>query len=508
MELGEFLGTTPSQKRKNTQNGVFQILLEYFQQYIPNFSAYCFVKLIKRSFLIFLLVSFLFSTRFTGITVENLEYATPLTKTENSSEHSLNFSMLSDNVKAVIDGDDMHNKVIDQVKAIEVVDMDAINSTYFFMDNTYLIKNKETQICNAMNNISLQNKDADNEIPTVLNVTIDCRKTFEGKPGTGNWLQAIYYMRLAAITHDANVDFSIKCDDAEKEKLNLILPWVMGYWSNNSNDEMLLRYLDGDNHSSYLSPKESVCSPKVSNDGNWAKRRGELSYLAPFMIYEFRRMAVAVGGIPYPDHPSAAFASKYLLSEDTKINEYMSSRGIHYEIPAPESGDTPLIPSLDFDDVAIHIRCGDVLSETFKKNNIKKGGRSFFKFESYAKTISNEAKTIGIITIPFDPKGQNRIQDKSNYGLTDKCRAIVTKLQSLLEKCFPRATIRIRNTDDETIVTSYVRMIMANQTFASDKSFSIFPTVASFGTGYFLEEVRQGWAKSAVDKYNNLVVLK
>ena len=45
--------------------------------------------------------------------------------------------------------------------------------------------------------------------------------------GTGNYLNSFYNFRLAARVL-GNVDVLITCPDAEQQKKNLILPWVMG----------------------------------------------------------------------------------------------------------------------------------------------------------------------------------------------------------------------------------------------------------------------------------------
>jgi hypothetical protein len=120
-----------------------------------------------------------------------------------------------------------------------------------------------------------------------------------------------------------------------------------------------------------------------------------------------------------------------------------------------------------------------------------------------AKVISPHARSIGIITSPFPLKRANetdaeaavtpaptsndiQVRDKDSSALLQyRCREVVTAFVDYLRVLHPQSRISIHNGRNETVMTSYVRLIMANQTIAGTSStFGVFPTIASFGTGY------------------------
>jgi hypothetical protein len=105
----------------------------------------------------------------------------------------------------------------------------------------------------------------------------------------------------------------------------------------------------------------------------------------------------------------------------------------------------------------------------------------FLKFSAFSKIISPEARTIGIITQPFE--GQSRRVDNKPQG-TERCKIVVHALMEYLQDKFPNARISLRNDPSENIALSYARMIMANQTIAGVSSFPLIPTMATFGYGY------------------------
>jgi hypothetical protein len=144
----------------------------------------------------------------------------------------------------------------------------------------------------------------------------------------------------------------------------------------------------------------------------------------------------------------------------------------------------------------------------------------FNKFSVYAKIISPHARSIGIITSPFAPiirsnndtnhtsddsddtkrpavastdlqQGllpdatvQIRAKDSSAY-LRARCRVVTTALVDYLQARHPMSRITVHNGPNETVMSSYIRLIMANQTIAGlSSTFGLYPAIASFGTAY------------------------
>jgi len=107
----------------------------------------------------------------------------------------------------------------------------------------------------------------------------------------------------------------------------------------------------------------------------------------------------------------------------------------------------------------------------------------FMKFSGFSKWISPSARSIGIVTQPFDVEGQIRKED-SGASKMKKCKDLVMAFTEHLTEKFPNAQISIHNDVNETIALSFSRMIMANQSIVGISSFGVFPALASFGTGY------------------------
>ena len=156
----------------------------------------------------------------------------------------------------------------------------------------------------------------------------------------------------------------------------------------------------------------------------------------------------------------------------------------------------------EVDDAILHFRCGDLMNSDHPMF-------AFLKFSGYTRHISPEALTIGIITQPFELGTNTRAidvdQDKSC-----RCRIVVYSLVKYIEQRYPNARVSIRNGIDETIALSFARMIMANQTINGISSFSIMPTIATFGTGYIRkpEGMQNEWLmKPQIDAFANNVVL-
>jgi len=331
-------------------------------------------------------------------------------------------------------------------------DLDAMINRYW----------KGNLFCEAMNG-----RNETDIRPTLLRITFGCEELFSKSAlGTGNFISGFYGLRLAARTYQ-DVDVVLECPDAVQEQTNLILPWLMGSFpggaSQLASDQV--QNTDEKNYTSVSIPtKQEAC-------GNYD--HCPIGHMLPIIRYELRRMAVALVGVPNPNHPSAAFAERYLWSNSNNATIFDSNT---MQLKVPARGEPPLIPNVELDDVVLHFRCGDLMASNHP-------AFGFMKFSAFSKRISPEVTSIGIVTQPFGKTGQNRRGDATE-AKRHRCRVVVTALVDFLAERFPDARITIHNGPNETIALAYARMVMANQTMAGITSFGVFPAVASFGTGY------------------------
>lgn len=129
------------------------------------------------------------------------------------------------------------------------------------------------------------------------------------------------------------------------------------------------------------------------------------------------------------------------------------------------------------DEVAIHLRCGDMIN---KNMSPKDKNYELLQFQAYRKRIPPSIKSIGIVTAPFSEKNRR----KQDLGSGDMCRALVLELVDYLESSFPKAEVRVRNNPNETIPEVVSRLILAKHNFCVRSTFYLFPSIASYGTRY------------------------
>lgn len=217
-------------------------------------------------------------------------------------------------------------------------------------NHTYWGKNEICGIISEANLLRGTNKTLAEASPqrpgrTLLNLTFSCEELFRTSGlGTGNWLSALYAMRLAVAVEGGNsIDLLVSCTDAVKNKNRLILPWIMGFWR--SDDVM--------SHIPYgtlfpTPPKQKVCGGYYDVP---------IAHMLTFIRYELRRMAIALVGVPNADHPSAMFANRHLWpiassSGKNKLHSVM-------QIPDPKKDEPPLYKNVPIDDAVVHFRCGE-----------------------------------------------------------------------------------------------------------------------------------------------------
>ncbi|CAJ1952240.1 unnamed protein product [Cylindrotheca closterium] len=360
---------------------------------------------------------------------------TNATLRENRSRWSRQMwqSISKDSVSSTVQVDEMHNgEMIDGQLVVNV-------------DQTYMFWNDgQKKLCELLQNMTL----ADNwDVPEfvnettrdplerpLLNVTMNC--TAETKKegfGQGNWVTAYYMARLAAAK--ARVDFQFQCSDGTNSKMKLLLPWFGGRF-------------DAPNvshawpYSGSIPTQEEACTTKYP--------RIRIDKLADQITDTVRKMAVTLVGSTTRD-------------DETRV---------HPQVPQEQA---PLIPNVELDDAVIHFRCGDVMG------GARRGDFGMIKFTEYERWISPDAKSIGILTQPFDPSRNRRL----DIGRIHYCRNATYTLVEILQKTYPNTKITVHNGPNETLPLAFARLVSANQSFTTLSSFGIFPVIGTYGQGYF-----------------------
>jgi hypothetical protein len=329
-------------------------------------------------------------------------------------------------------------------------------------------------------------------------VNYDCSSIFrESTMGTGNWLQFVYEIRSIAALSESNfgkfIDLELTCKGGQN--LDEMLPWLMGHFSSESTKTYLDRYSN-----------QSMRVPCQNEPAN-------LGWMLPFVRFDLRRMAIALVGLPQEDttHPAHFWVNNI---------DHPDGMGRCYYSKLPHLLSEPsLISNVTLDEVVIHFRCGDIM---YNNNKFFR----FLKFNEYASRIDPGAKSIGIVTQPFgSPTNsstataaaaaenlqggtnetgatllvdtQARAVDVEDAFRSSTCRRVVYAMVEYLEHRFPQARVTIHNGPGETVPLAYARLIMAKQAFsAPDSTFSIFPVLASFGTGYHMSPTRTMYTRA------------
>jgi hypothetical protein len=307
------------------------------------------------------------------------------------------------------------------------------------------------RVCEAIDQARRDHNDAD--LPILIKITFGCMETFHhAGAGTGSYLSLFYATRLAAQVY-SNVAFIFTCPDAQETKQDLILPWITGSF-----------------------PPRSSSTPNEFNVP-MAHACGSYDVVPVAYMYQeirrdLRKMAIALVGVPNAQHPSVDFVKEYQKQRSFATNE---SRPIHQ---VEEIDEIPLYGADGFvlDDALIHFRCGDLMETDHPSF-------AFMTFNGYVRHVSPEARSIGILTQPFEDSEHSRGNDNGSTT-RNRCRIAVMSLVEFIHLRHPKATVHIHNDPNETIALTYARMIMANQTVVGISSFGVFPAVTTFGTGY------------------------
>lgn len=305
--------------------------------------------------------------------------------------------------------------------------------------------------------------------PMVLQLDLDCTDILRTSAhGTGNWVQMIFMLRLAAAANaspiaqpDAKrtVDLLFSCSERKIDGTEQVLPWLMGFFNATKEAEALSIEWSADQLLDIDCPERAWGNIPVS-------------LMVSHLRKDLRRMAVALVGAPSddPNHPAHEFGK----------NIRADPEGALYQLGYPSKS---LFSNIDLDETAVHFRCGDIMASSHAQFR-------FLSFEAYARRIDPSTRSIGIITQPFRDSNstQSRRVDQADVFRASVCKEVVLAFRKYLQDRFPQSRVSIRNGKGETVALAYARLIMATKgSFAApDSSFSVFPVLASFGQGYHI----------------------
>jgi hypothetical protein len=331
---------------------------------------------------------------------------------------------------------------------------------------------------------------------TMYTVSFSCYDLYHSGGGTGNFIVTFYSFRHIA-QQIGNIDVKLTCKDAKSTKDKLILPWLMGsfprtYWydeqegANDSKTSMI---------TSSLTYRDQSClyihHPVVMEN---SCKSYDPAHMYQDIIFDLRRMAIALVGTLQIEHPAYEWAENNLWRGNDSI---VKLRNNQMQVPTPQKYDQPLLSRTEIDDVAFHFRCGDIMV-------VNTHNYGFMQFQSYSKRLEshrNGFRSIGIVTQPFSRRGQGRKKDQSQ-SIVDKCHKIVYAFKKYLdEKNYTYNTqdeygktkvekvrVTIRNSKKDYITTAYARMIMAKHVVVTGIStFSKFAALASFANNIYMQ---------------------
>ena len=143
---------------------------------------------------------------------------------------------------------------------------------------------------------------------------------------TGNQLATLLDYRFATFAERRTAYINNCGIDAIEAGQKEVLPWVTGYFPASWNRPPPFGMAMPDNY----------CTPPPLHPH---ERERDLSlalrYMLPLLRYEFRRMAVAIMGVPDVNHPSAAFEQEYLPEAPKPPYTPSDATGAIYRIPHP-----------------------------------------------------------------------------------------------------------------------------------------------------------------------------
>ena len=182
----------------------------------------------------------------------------------------------------------------------------------------------------------------------------------------------------------------------------------------------------------------------------------------------------------------AIFSVWFQQLKDTDIPDFCKVCSGHYPHTCPNGLNhaAPLIrkvlravvpyPDDTAEDVAIHVRCGDVLKYA---HHVEYG---YPRYDFYRRILQDPA-SIAIITAPWD---KTRCRKNKDCDFVDTCRGIILDMVDYMRTTFPNASVHVRNND--TTLESYGRLIYAKQNVCNPSTFCVFPSVAGIGDSFIV----------------------
>lgn len=128
----------------------------------------------------------------------------------------------------------------------------------------------------------------------------------------------------------------------------------------------------------------------------------------------------------------------------------------------------------DLDDVAIHIRIGDIT----RQDNAQYG---LVPYRTLVKLIPPSAKRIGLVTAPFK-------QNRAGWGAGDPelNQAIVVSAMEYIQSHFPNAVVSIRNNNTETHDMVFTRLIKTDHLICGPSTYCVLPALATRGSAHIV----------------------
>jgi hypothetical protein len=177
-------------------------------------------------------------------------------------------------------------------------------------------------------------------IHVVLVVEIYYQEVFDSYiSGTGNWVWALYAMRLWALTASRSgsiqVDFLFDCHDAADRQSEWVAPWLTGYFSSAWIYEIVA---EDDCHDKSVTQNirnqsETIASQfeELRQIGHQVKsfwdmcpdEQTSIPVMLPFIRHELRRMAVALVGMP--EKLRSGWGTQHALRSVPRIHRKPSS---------------------------------------------------------------------------------------------------------------------------------------------------------------------------------------
>ncbi len=321
-------------------------------------------------------------------------------------------------------------------------------------DEAFLWQGAQSRLCKHIKREQKELKKENKKFRLQLNLLTRCEAIHE-RHQHGNFMLGLYAMKIAGMAYEA--DFSFRCIESEIRD-NLF--WWLQSWGPAATTATTTE-----------SGSRSVSTRAMKQDVQGSQ------YLINNTLYNPSRPTsdVACRGM---GNVALQYASEYVRRD---------MRAMALELlPSMES------KGMTIDEVAIHLRCGDIISERVSEKDNNYG---LLQFQAYRKNIPPSAKSIGIVTAPFSEK-HRRQQD---LGSGQVCQTLVLQLVDYLESHFPKAKVRIRNDPTESIPEVLSRLILAQHNFCVRSTFCLLPSIASFGTtcvqkggaAYFMDDVSE-----------------